>query len=134
MGDWTYEIWWTLRVEGVVERQDVIGALYHETDSLGSDFSLNELKDRGKVNGPVIQELESEGGVTKGRVGLRCDLDLERAAELAAALETIDEIGPCKADVSVNRIGPASEGKREMIRERAAEILEDLNEGEDVTA
>lgn len=134
MGDWTYEIWWTLRVEGVVERQDVVGALYHETDSLGSDFSLDELKDRGKINGPIIQELESKEGMTKGRVGLRCDLDLDRTAELAAALEMIDKIGPCEADVSISKIALTSNGKREMIRERATEILKGLKERENVTA
>lgn len=110
MSDWSYEIWWAFRVEGVVEVDDVIGALYHETDSLGSDFSLDELKDRGKVVGPIIQELESRGGVTEGRVGLRCDLDLERAAELAAAPETIGRIGSYEADVSVSRIRGKAEG------------------------
>lgn len=134
MGNWIYEIWWTLRIEGVVEKQDVVGVLYHETDSLGSDFSLEELKNREKVNGPIIRGLEFKEGMTKGRVGARCDLDLKRAAELAAALETINKIGPCEADVSVSKIALTSYGKRKMIRERATEVLEGLKGEKDVTA
>lgn len=123
---WKYDIRWTLSAKGVVEVQDVVGTLFHETGFLGPRVSLDNLKNQGRIDGISLLGLMSRDGITEGTIRIRCDLGCKRAAELAAALETIDMVGPCEAEIKVKEIRPVGESKQSYIEARAQELLEGL--------
>lgn len=133
-GSSLYEIRWKLRVEGVVERQDVIGALYSETKRLEEKFDLDRLEERGRITGVDIIDLSSQDGVTNGVIRTRCNFGSERAAELAAALETVEVVGPCDAYLETETIRRYRNGREEFIDSRARELQKELEDGEGVSS
>jgi DNA primase len=52
-------------------------------------------------------------------------LDRAETAIIAAAMETVDRVGPCEAKVTVERISDVRFDKREMILKRAKELMRD---------
>jgi DNA primase len=119
-----------LNAEGVVEKSDVIGAIFGQTEGLlGEDLDLRDLQRTGRV-GRIDVQISSKKGETKGGVLISSSLDKAETALLAASLETIDRVGPCNAKVSVERIEDIRITKRRRIAERAKEILmESFDEG-----
>ncbi|MHA1594976.1 MAG: DNA primase DnaG [Candidatus Baldrarchaeia archaeon] len=110
-------------VDGVVEKSDVIGAIFGQTEGLlGEDLDLRELQRTGRI-GRIKVELETKGGKTSGVIIMPSCLDRVETAILAAALETIDRVGPCTARVSLEKIEDVREEKRKKIVQRAVEIL-----------
>lgn len=90
---------------GVVEKPDVVGAIFGQTEGLlGDELDLRDLQKSGKI-GRIEVEIDSKkGGRTEGYVLIPSGLDQVETSILAAALETIDRIGPCKAKVEVESI------------------------------
>jgi len=114
-------------VEGVVERPDVIGAVFGQTEGLfGSELDLRELHKTGRV-GRIEIELKSEKDRTKGKIIIPTSLDRVSTAIIAASIESIERIGPCKAHVWLEKIEDVREAKRKAIIERAKEILHQWN-------
>jgi len=114
-------------VEGVVERPDVIGAVFGQTEGLfGSELDLRELHKTGRV-GRIEIELKSEKDRTKGKIIIPTSLDRVSTAIIAASIESIERIGPCKARVWLEKIEDVREAKRKAIIERAKEILHQWN-------
>jgi DNA primase len=112
-------------VDGVVERHDVIGAIFGQTEGLfPKEFELRELQKSGKI-GRIDINLKSESDRTKGTITAPSSLDRAETAIIAAAMETVDRIGPCNAKVTVERINDIRVAKREMITKRAKELMRD---------
>lgn len=123
-----YLIHATVRTSGVVERSDVVGAIFGQTEGLlGDQLDLRDLQEASKV-GRIDVTIESEGGRSTGSITIASGLDKVETAVLAAALETMDRVGPCHADCTVTDIEDARAAKRRTIVDRATELLDGLEE------
>jgi DNA primase len=120
-----YLIHISLTAEGVVEKPDVVGAIFGQTEGLlGEDLDLRDLQRTGRV-GRIDVQITSKKGETKGEILISTSLDRAETAILAASLETIDRVGPCIAHVVVESVEDIRVVKRKKIVERAKEILLD---------
>jgi len=112
-------------VDGVVEKHDVIGAIFGQTEGLlPPEFDLRELLKSGKI-GRIALDLTSEKDRTEGRIDLPSSLDRPETAIIAAAMESVDRVGPCEARIEIERIRDVRMDKRKQIVERARELLKD---------
>ena len=117
-----------ITTEGVVEKPDVIGAIFGQTEGLlGNELELRELQRNGKI-GRIEVKLEVRSGKTSGFIIIPSSLDKVETAIIAAALETIQRIGPCNAKVEVQNIEDVRVSKRSYVTERAKELLKELTE------
>ncbi|HUI86163.1 MAG TPA: DNA primase DnaG [Nitrososphaerales archaeon] len=124
-------------VDGVVERADVIGAIFGQTEGLfGPEMNLNELQKSWKV-GRIEINLESKNDKTRGEVIIPMSTDIGTAALIAAAVESVDKVGPCSARFSLGTIEDVRATKRKQIVDRAKSIVREWSsktssEGENV--
>ncbi len=124
-------------VDGVVERADVIGAIFGQTEGLfGPEMNLNELQKSWKV-GRIEINLESKNDKTRGEVIIPMSTDVGTAALIAAAVESVDKVGPCSARFTVGAIEDVRAVKRKQIVDRAKIIVREWSsktssEGENV--
>ncbi len=119
-------------VDGVVEKSDIIGALFGQTEGLlGDELELRELQKIGKV-GRIDVEYEIKGGKTVGTIIVPTNLDKPEVALIAAAIETVDKVGPNSSKIEIKEIRDAREEKRARILERAKEILAKWRESKNV--
>ena len=117
-----------LEAEGVVEKPDVVGAIFGQTEGLlGEDLDLRDLQRTGRV-GRIDVQISSKKGETRGDIFIASSLDRAETAILAASLETIDRVGPCVARVVVESIDDIRISKRKKIVDRARELLLDAFE------
>jgi DNA primase len=91
-------------------------------------LDLRELQQSGRI-GRIKVELNSEGGKSKGTITIPCSLDRTETAVLAAAMETVDRVGPCTAKITLEKVEDVREEKRKRIIDRAVDLLRDW-EGE----
>lgn len=118
-----YLIHATIAADGVVERSDVVGAVFGQTEGLlGDELDLRDLQESSRV-GRIDVAVESENGQSFGEVTVASSLDKVETAILGAALETIDRIGPCHASVEVTSIEDVRAAKRREVVERAKELI-----------
>ncbi|MFC4988783.1 DNA primase DnaG [Saliphagus infecundisoli] len=109
--------------DGVVERSDVVGAIFGQTEGLlGDELDLRDLRHSQKV-GRIDAEIESTEGRSRGKVTIATSLDKVETATLAASLETIDRVGPCRAELTVREIEDVRAAKRKQVVDRATELL-----------
>jgi len=110
-------------VEGVVEKPDVIGAIFGQTEGLfGPDLDLRELQKSGRI-GRIEISLESKQDKTFGVITIPSSLDKTSTAIIAAAVESVDRIGPCNAKVTLDKLADIREEKRKQILDKAKSIL-----------
>jgi DNA primase len=110
-------------VEGVVEKPDVIGAIFGQTEGLfGPDLDLRELQKSGRI-GRIEIQLESKQDKTVGVITIPSSLDKTSTAIIAAAVQSVDRIGPCLAKVSLEKVADIREDKRKQILDKAKDIL-----------
>ena len=110
-------------VEGVVEKPDVIGAIFGQTEGLfGPDLDLRELQKSGRI-GRIEIQLESKLDKTSGVITIPSSLDKTSTAIIAAAVESVDRIGPCMARVTLDKVADIREEKRKQILDKAKSIL-----------
>ncbi len=115
-----------LTADGIVEKPDVVGAIFGQTEGLlGDELDLRDLQKSGRI-GRIEVDVQSKGGRSEGIVYVSSSLDQVETAILASALETIDRVGPCKAGIRVLGIEDVRITKREQVVERAKELLNDL--------
>ncbi len=115
-------------IDGVVDRPDVIGAIFGQTEGLlGSDLELRELQRNGKI-GRIEVKVDTKTGKTEGYIIIPSSLDKAETAIIGAALETIQRIGPCNAKVRVEKIEDVRVSKRKYVIERAKELLRELTD------
>ena len=110
-------------VEGVVEKPDVVGAVFGQTEGLfGPDLDLRELQKSGRI-GRIEINLESKKDKTTGSIVIPSSLDKVSTAIIAAAIESVDRIGPCEAKISLDKVEDVREEKRKAIMTKAKDIL-----------
>jgi len=115
----------SFEVEGVVEKPDVIGAVFGQTEGLfGPELDLRELQKSGRV-GRIEIELKSEKDKTSGSITIPSSLDRVSTAILAASLESINRVGPCAAKVILEKVEDIRDARRRAIIERAKTILKE---------
>ena len=124
-------IYASFRAEGPLEKPDVIGAIFGQTEGLlGAELEMRELQKEGKI-GRIEVELQTVDGKSIGEIKLPTALDKSETTIIAAALETIDRIGPTEASIEINKIEDVRGNKRDFIIGRAKKLLEKLDEGGD---
>jgi len=110
-------------VEGVVEKPDVIGAIFGQTEGLfGPDLDLRELQKSGRI-GRIEIQIESKQDKTDGVITIPSSLDKTSTAIIAAAVQSVDRIGPCVAKVTLEKVADIREDKRKQILDKAKDIL-----------
>lgn len=123
LGTTKYLIHARIEASGVVEKPDVVGAIFGQTEGLlGNDLDLRELQKTGRI-GRIEVNIESKVGKSRGSINLPSSLDKVETSILAAALETIDRVGPCEAIIAVDNIEDVRVSKRKRVIERAKNIL-----------
>jgi len=118
-----YVISSNFNIDGVVEKPDVIGAVFGQTEGLfAPELDLRDLQKSGRI-GRIEIELQSKQDKTTGSIKIPTSLDRVSTAIIAASLESIDRVGPCSAKVSVTKIEDIRDARRKAIIERSKEIL-----------
>jgi len=112
-----------IAANGVVEHNDVVGAVFGQTEGLlGDELDLRDLRQSSKV-GRMDVEINSENGQSFGEITIATSLDKAETAILGASLETIERVGPCRADIEVSEIEDIRAAKRREVVDRAKELL-----------
>lgn len=112
-----------IAADGVIERPDIVGAIFGQTEGLlGADLDLRDLQKTGRI-GRIEVMVTAKGGKTKGNIFVPSSLDKVETSILAASLETIDRVGPCSAKIEVFQIEDVRAVKRKKIIERAKLIF-----------
>lgn len=112
-------------VEGVVEKADLIGAIFGQTEGLfGPEMNLQELQKTWKV-GRIEINLQSTSGKTSGEVLIPMSTDVSTCALIAAAVENVDKVGPCSAKFGLLGITDVRADRRKVIVDRAKLIMKD---------
>ena len=112
--------------EGALEKPDVIGAIFGQTEGLlGADLEMRELQKEGKI-GRIEVELERKDRRTTGVIKIPTALDQSETTLIAAAIETIERIGPSDAQIEVERIEDVRGSKRDYIIERAKKLMNEI--------
>jgi DNA primase len=118
-----YMIKASIRADGVIEKSDVVGAIFGQTEGLlGDELDLRELQRSARV-GRIEVELESKNGKSQGTITLPTSLDKVETVILAAAFESIDRVGPCKATIEAEEVEDVRVARRKQVIERAKILL-----------
>jgi len=118
-----YEIRADIKVNGTVQRKDIIGAIMGQTEGLlGDDLELRQLQRTARV-GHVDVDMETKNGKVHGTITIPSSMDNVETAIIASSLETIDRIGPCDAIIKVMQISDIRATKRTAVVDRAKELL-----------
>jgi DNA primase len=121
-----YIIHATINISGIVDKPDVIGAIFGQTEGLlGADLELRELQRSGRI-GRIEVKVETKAGKSMGDIIIPSSLDKAETAIVGAALEVIQRIGPCTAKIRVTLIEDVRVSKRELVVSRAKELLRQL--------
>ncbi len=112
-----------IEVEGLVDKHDIIGAIFGQTENLfGEDFDLRELQERGRL-GRVLVDVKHQGTKTVGEIQIPSNLDRVETALLAAMVESVDKVGPYRAKIQVVDIIDMRSEKLKKIIARAKDLL-----------
>ncbi len=126
-----YMIHANFTAEGALEKPDVIGALFGQTEGLlGAELEMRELQKEGKI-GRIEVELERKDRRTNGIIKIPTALDQSETTLIAAAIETIERIGPCDSQIEVERIEDVRGSKRDYILERAKKLMTEIRGSSD---
>ncbi len=132
-----YHVKLKFEVDGLVEKADIIGAIFGQTEGLlGPEMNLNELQKVSKV-GRIEVNVETKGNVAKGDALIPMSTDISTAALIAAAIESIDKVGPFQAKFQLMGIDDIRAIKKKVIVDRAKKIVQDwatktISEGEEM--
>jgi DNA primase len=121
-----YLIHASIEIDGTVDKPDMIGAIFGQTEGLlGSELELRELQRSGRI-GRIEVTHDIKSGKTLGSITIPSSLDKAETAIVAAAMEIIQRIGPCNAKIKVNKIEDVRVSKRNQVISRAKELLRNL--------
>lgn len=117
-----------IKADGIIEKSDVVGAIFGQTEGLlGDELDLRELQRSARV-GRIEVDLKSKNGKSEGTITLPTSLDKVETVILAAAFESIDRVGPCKATISAEEVEDVRIARRKKVIERAKELLNKVME------
>ena len=99
-------------------------------------MNLNELQKVSKV-GRIEVNVETKGSMAKGDALIPMSTDISTAALIAAAIESIDKVGPFQAKFNLMGIDDIRAIKKKVIVDRAKKIVQDwatktISEGEEM--
>lgn len=118
-----YVIEGRIEVDGPVDKNDVVGAVFGQTEGIfSSELDLRELQKTGRI-GRIEINVNTQGNRAVGRIIVPTNLDKYTTSLLAAMIESIDRVGPYQARVTIEKIEDTRLEKRKRIVERAKEIL-----------
>jgi len=121
-----YMIHANFSAEGSLEKPDVIGAIFGQTEGLlGAELEMRELQKEGKI-GRIEVDLHKEGKKTIGVIKIPTAVDQSETTLIAAAIETIERIGPCDSQIEVETIEDVRGSKRDYIVERAKKLMQEI--------
>ncbi|GAI50549.1 unnamed protein product, partial [marine sediment metagenome] len=83
------------------------------------------MQKEGKI-GRIEVELKRENKKTSGDIKIPTALDQSETTLIAAAIETIERIGPCDSQIEVERIEDVRGSKRDYIIERAKKLMKSI--------
>ncbi|NHJ19958.1 MAG: DNA primase [Candidatus Lokiarchaeota archaeon] len=115
------------KIKGVVEKSDIVGAVFGQTEGLLLDLDLRDLQKSGRI-GRIEVDNESKEGVSEGIIKIPSSLTRKETALLAATVETVTRVGPCEAEIRLMEIRDVRETKRKRIIERAAVLLKEWDQ------
>ncbi len=117
-----------INANGIVEKPDVVGAIFGQTEGLlSNDLDLRELQKTGRI-GRIKVNINSKAGRSKGEIIIPSSLDRVETAILAASLETINRVGPCEAYIQVSKVEDVRAVKRRKVVDRAKELYKGMME------
>ena len=120
------------QADGAIEKPDVIGAVFGQTEGLlGEDMEMRELQKTGKI-GRIEVNIQAEGGHTNGEIEIPSAIDKTETSLIGAALETIEKIGPSETKITVESIEDVRGSKRDYIMERARQLLGNIEGSRDI--
>jgi DNA primase len=125
--------------EGIVEKPDVVGAIFGQTEGLlGNELDLRDMQKSGRI-GRIEVEIGQNKGKSEGEITIPSSLDQVETVILASALETIDRVGPCRATIKIAKVEDVRLAKKKKIVDRAKSLLTTLiadsnSSGESLTA
>jgi DNA primase len=118
-----YLVFARMRAKGIVEKPDIIGAIFGQTEGLlGQDLDLRELQRTGRI-GRIEVMIKSNKGNSYAEIRIPSSLDAAETSLIAASLETIDKVGPCDAEIEINNVEDIRTQKRQYVIDRARDIL-----------
>ncbi|MEM3369877.1 MAG: DNA primase DnaG [Candidatus Micrarchaeia archaeon] len=121
-----YVIHANVEITGLVEKPDVVGAIFGQTEGLlGEELDLRELQKNGRI-GRIEVNLQPKGNKSVGTIEIPSSLDLVETCIIASALETVDRVGPCEAYITVQRVEDTRNIKRKKVVERAKELVKKM--------
>jgi DNA primase len=132
-----YHVKLKFEVDGLVEKADIIGAIFGQTEGLlGPEMNLNELQKVSKV-GRIEVNVDTKGNMAKGDALIPMSTDISTAALIAAAIESIDKVGPFQAKFNLVGIDDIRAIKKKVIVDRAKKIVQEwatktISEGEEM--
>jgi DNA primase len=117
-----YHVKLSFDVDGLVERADIIGAIFGQTEGLlGPEMNLNELQRVSKI-GRIEVNTHSTNNATTGDSLIPMSTDIDTCALISAAIESIDKVGPFDCKFKLDSIDDVRASKKEDIVKRAKEI------------
>jgi len=121
-----YVIYANVEIDGVVEKSDVVGAIFGQTEGLlGEELDVRELQRSGKV-GRIEINLATKGNKTFGKIMIPSSLDMVETSILGAAIEVVDRVGPFEARIKTEKIEDTRNEKRRKILERSKDLLKSM--------
>ena len=132
-----YHVKLKFEVDGLVEKADIIGAIFGQTEGLlGPEMNLNELQKVSKV-GRIEVNVDTKSNMAKGDAVIPMSTDISTAALIAAAIESIDKVGPFQAKFALSGIDDIRAIKKKVIVDRAKKIVQEwatktISEGEEM--
>jgi DNA primase len=121
-----YNIYAEIMIDGVVEKPDVVGALFGQSEGLlGEELELRDLQKTGRI-GRIEVDIKTKSGKSTGTIIVPSSLDMVETSIIAATIETVDRVGPCNAKIKVVNVEDARSSKRKNMIERAKNILKKM--------
>ncbi len=125
-----YNIHADITIDGVVEKPDVVGALFGQSEGLlGEELELRDLQKTGRI-GRIEVDIKTKNGKSTGTILVPSSLDMVETSIIGATIETVDRVGPCNARIRVLKVIDARTSKRKLLATRAKEILKRLMDEE----
>ncbi len=121
-----YLVYANVDIGGLVEKPDVVGAIFGQTEGLlGDELDLRDLQKNGRI-GRIEVDCSAKEGRTVGVIKIPSSLDMVETCIIAAALETVDRVGPCEANIKIGKVEDTRNVKRKVLVDRAKLLLKTL--------
>ena len=107
-----YEIKINFKISGLVDKHDIVGAVFGQSEGLlGEELDLRELQKNGKIGRIEITQ-KTFGGNTQGDLLIPSSMDMVETCVLAAAIETVDKVGPYHSEFATIQVEDTRTKKR----------------------